>query len=410
MKILFIVPYVPNLIRVRSYNLIRHLSQSGHEITLATLSTSEEDLRDLEEMKKTCKTVIAKPMPRWKSMINSLMVLPTRAPIQSAYSWNLDLAEAVYAEARKGYDIIHVEHLRGVRYGLYLLSQKKPLPVPVVWDAVDNIAYLFRQAANQSRQFLRQWFFNFEARRTAPYEASLPAKFTRSLVTSKIDLKEFDQLTNNKSNMVVLPNGADLEYFHPDASVKREENTLVITGKMSYHANIRMVLHFASNIMPMIWGNIPDVKLWVVGKDPSQSIRQLAADPRITVTGTVEDIRPYIQKATLAVAPLVYGAGTQLKILEAMACATPLVVSSKSIAPFENIAPGRDLVCAENDEDFAHQTIDLLHNPDRRKQIGDSGRKYIEDHYHWRVIVSHLCEIYQDAIKQFHLNKLYKED
>lgn len=412
MKILFIVPYIPNLIRVRSYNLIRYLTLAGHEVTLATLWSSEEELRDLEGMRQICQTVIAMPMPRWRSMLNSLIVLASPAPIQSAYSWNPELAKAIYEESAKGYDIIHVEHLRGVRYGLYLLSHAQTPSIPIVWDAVDNIAYLFRQAASQSKNMFRRWFFNFEARRTEYYEASLPGRFTRSLVTSKIDLQEFNNRLNLKtdqSNMVVLPNGADLDYFTPNDTIKREENTLVITGKMSYHANIQMVLHFTNRIMPKIWAEIPDVKLWIVGKDPSRAIEQLKTDSRITVTGTVPDIRPYIWRATVAIAPLIYGAGIQNKVIEAMACATPLVASSRSIAPLENITPGRDLLCAENDEEFAQMVVDLLRNPEKRHQLAQAGRKYVEDHHHWRVIVSALVEIYQDSVRQFKTNNLYKE-
>jgi len=405
MKILFVVPYVPNLIRVRPYNLVRYLTQAGHRVTLATLWSSPEELANLDEMKQTCEAVIAYPLPRWRAMVNSLSVLPTSAPIQSAYCWNPALAKAICAEAAGDYDIIHVEHLRGVRYGLNLLSHTHPLNAPIIWDSVDNIAYLFHQASRQSTQLLRRWFFKFEADRTQAYEASLPSHFQRVLVSSRIDQEEYHKLLAARgipSNICVLPNGADLDYFQPDERATREPDTLVITGKMSYHANIRMVLHFMNAIMPKIWAFQPGVKVWVVGKDPSRSIQELSADPRVTVTGTVPDIRPYLQKATLAISPLVYGAGSQMKVFEAMACATPLVASSRSIAPLDAVQPGVHLLTAEDEAGFAQQVIELLNHPDRRRQIGLAGRKYVEEHYHWKVIVSHLCDIYQEAYSQFH--------
>ena len=144
------------------------------------------------------------------------------------------------------------------------------------------------------------------------------------------------------TSISVLPNGVDLGYFYVGEELKREPATLVISGKMSYHANVSMTLEMVREILPVIWDQRPETKLWIVGKDPPREIQELGQHPKITVTGTVPDIRPYLQNATIAVAPITYGAGIQNKVLEAMACATPVVASSQAVSALNTIS-GKDI-------------------------------------------------------------------
>ncbi|MDH7487867.1 MAG: glycosyltransferase, partial [Anaerolineae bacterium] len=176
----------------------------------------------------------------------------------------------------------------------------------------------------------------FELGRTRRYESWLPSQFDHTLVTSRIDRDALLALVGNGAERVrkisVLPNGVDLGYFVPDESLPRENDTLVVSGKMSYHANVTMVLDLVDKIMPHIWAVKPEVKLWIVGKDPTPEIKSLNQKNGITVTGTVDDIRPYLQRATLAVTPISYGVGIQNKVLEAMACGTPVVSTPQAVS------------------------------------------------------------------------------
>ncbi|NIW43885.1 MAG: glycosyltransferase, partial [Gammaproteobacteria bacterium] len=111
--------------------------------------------------------------------------------------------------------------------------------------------------------------------------------------------------------------------------------TVVITGKMSYHANITMAVYLAEEIMPRVWAERPGVQLEIVGKDPSPEVQNLGEHKNVSVIGGVPDLRPYIQKATVAAAPILYGVGIQNKVLEAMACGTPVVVTPQAVSAID---------------------------------------------------------------------------
>ena len=227
MKILFIVPYVPNLVRVRPYNLIRHLAGQGHSITLATLFSKEQEKAELEHLAPIVHQIIAQPLPVSRSLLNVIRAIPGREPLQAAYCWNslfLKTIQQQISSAIPPFDAIHVEHLRGVRYGLALREVAREYQIPIIWDSVDNITYLFKQSSVKSKRLVNRWITRFELERTARYEGWVVDQFDRVLVTSPNDRQAFIDLRpskNGSERIKVLPNGVDLEYFTPDDRIIR---------------------------------------------------------------------------------------------------------------------------------------------------------------------------------------------
>jgi glycosyltransferase involved in cell wall biosynthesis len=179
--------------------------------------------------------------------------------------------------------------------------------------------------------------------------------------------------------------------------MQREPDTLVISGKMSYHANVTMCLNFVSRVMPLIWAKRPSVKLWLVGKDPTKELQALRENPAITVTGTVADIRPYLLRANLAVTPLTYGVGIQNKVLEAMACGTPVVSTPQAVSALSAV-DRRDVAVANSPEELASTILRLVDDPDQCARLGLNGRKYVEENHCWDEIAAHLEEVYYGII------------
>ncbi len=401
LKILYIVPYVPNLIRVRPYNLIRYLSERGNRVTLVTLWTNPEERDDLEEIRPYCQEVHAFELPKWRSYLNCLLALPSPQPLQSVYCWNPETDHAIRSIlAKSQFDVIHIEHLRGARYGLELLTSSAAgaLP-PIVWDSVDNISHLFRQASRESQAVFSRLLTSFELGKTEWFEAKAMHQFEHVTVTSPVDKEAFlalDRTRSDPNQIYVLQNGVDLSYFSPDDTVEREPASLVVSGKLSYHANVSMVLFLVREIMPHIWKQRPDSKLVIVGKDPTKEIQALGERPEISVTGTVEDIRPYLRKATAALTPVVYGAGIQNKVLEAMACGTPVVSTPQAVSAL-SVLPGEDLLVEQEPEAFAQAVVGLLNDPEEQRRLSTAGRCYVENHHHWNVIAGQLEDLYRQA-------------
>ncbi|HUM68800.1 MAG TPA: glycosyltransferase, partial [Chloroflexota bacterium] len=186
-------------------------------------------------------------------------------------------------------------------------------------------------------------------------------------------------------------------YFQPNPAIPTDANTLVVTGKMSYHANISMSLHLVHDIMPRVWQQNPAVKLLVVGKDPTPEIAELNQHPAITVTGTVPDIPPYLHQATLAVAPITYNAGIQNKILEAMACGTAVVTTSQAISSL-NIQPKQEIAIADTPEDFSQAILKLLRDEQTRQEMAKAGYTYVRNHHNWETIAHNLESIYLETM------------
>jgi polysaccharide biosynthesis protein PslH len=407
MHILYVVPYVPSQIYVRPYNLVRALVENGHQVSLGTLWSNESDRQALRELASVCEDIYAYPLQRSRTLINLLATLPSKNPLQAGYCWQTglmrQLIQVVGNHGKRRIDSIHIEHLRGARYGISLLNLRKQrvIPglstIPIIWDSVDSISHLFRQAASQSARRMSRWMTRFELGRTERYESWLINQFDHVTVTSSIDKNALLALASphqHPPEITVLPNGVDLTYFQPGNRAERQPATLVISGKMSYHANVTMVLYFFNEILPLIWQSHPVVNLWIVGKDPTREIQMLAADPRIKVTGMVPDIRPYLQKATIAVSPIRYGAGIQNKVLEAMACGTPVVCTPQAVAAIA-VEDDHDIVLASEARSYASKVIQLLENEQKWQSIAQAGRQYVENHHDWGQIASRLAKIHQ---------------
>lgn len=403
MKIFFVSPYAPTPIRTRSLNFIRGLARRGHIVTLATVWENESERGALCELEQQGVCVLSARLSKPRVIWNIFSVLPTRAPVQSAYSW-LPSLQSLIANSPFDYDLIHVEHLRGARYGLALKSwlAARQLKIPIVWDGVDCISHLFEQTIRSSRAAFAPWIARFELGRTRFYERRAVEQFDRVLVTSDADQTALERIAlPAREHISVVPIGVDLDYFAPLETL-RESKVIVFSGKMSYHANATTAIYLAKEIMPRVWAKQPDVQLWLVGANPSRQIRQLTARAhpnRVLVTGTVPDLRDYLARATIAVAPIVYGAGIQSKVLEAMAMGTPVVATPQATAALK-VCDGENVLVAGDAESFARAIILLLHNPGLRERIGSAGRKYVEAHHDWGAMIARLEEIYKEEISK----------
>jgi len=393
MRILFLSPYPPSLIRVRPFNWIKHLAARGHKITLLALVSSAQEAADLDQVARYCHRAEGIPFPRWRPFWNLLLALPrVSLPLQAAYTRSPAMQSRIRQILKqKEFDAIHIEHLRGSTFANAIDG------LPTIWDSVDCISLLFERTLQSGPTFGSRLMARIDLARTRRYEGRQVGRHAATLVTSPEDHQALEKLVPQSAaspgNIVVLPNGVDLAYFAPQ-ELPRQPDRIIFTGKMSYHANIAAALYLGQEIMPRVWQQRPDVRLQIVGKDPAPALRALTEDPRIIVTGYVPDMRPFLASAAVAATPLRYAVGIQNKVLEAMAMGTPVVTTAQTRTALL-AREGEHFLIGEDADDFAAQVIRLLNDHQLAARIGDAGRRYVEEHHDWNHLAARLEKIYQ---------------
>ncbi len=393
MRILFITPYVPSRIRVRPYNWLKSLVHLGHAIHLVSLRPPEDRWASLGELRDLCEAVDVFDVSRARTLRNVLAAAAGRDPLQAAYSRHPDAERRLASLARSGrFEVAHIEHMRAARLAWALEG------LPRVFDAVDSIANLFAQASRHAPTFSQRLVARLELARTQSFEARAVIEFERTVVTSELDRQALVAAVPAAchAKVVVVANGVDLDYFRPGAGPSGD-HTILFTGKMSYHANAAAALHLVRDIMPIVWRSLPEARLIIAGKDPSKIISALAKDPRIVITGFVEDLRPFFHAATVLAAPLVYSTGIQNKVLEAMASGLP-VVTTEQVARGLSAVSGQDLLVAVSDQDAADALIQVCRDARLRRNLARASRSYAEGHHDWLAKSRALCAVYESAL------------
>jgi glycosyltransferase involved in cell wall biosynthesis len=347
-----------------------------------------------------CRVVVVQESKR-QAALRSGCALFSNLPLQVAYARSAVFARAIQdLFAQHSFDVVHVEHLRGIASMEQLMHR-----YPLVWDAVDCISLLCKHTIVAGPNLKVRMVAWLEHERTRRYEARLLSQLQHIVVTSERDRQamialhrwQADDLVSSDETLSVdvsvVPNGVDLEYFQPTPQELRRFN-IVFSGKMSYHANVATVLYLYREIMPLIWQQLPEATLTIVGSKPPKAIQVLARDPRVEVTGYVNDMRPYIRRAEVMLSPMVYSVGIQNKVLEAMALGTPVVVAAQAAEALE-ARPGRDLLVAETPQEFANATLRLMHDDELHSTLSQCGRRYVEEQHNWRVVTGRLIALYQ---------------
>ena len=399
MRILFVTPYPASRIRARSYGFITQLAKH-HYIEVLALCANIQELSDVQALQKEGIAATAIYEPYSVRYMRSLRALASQRPLQVAFDGSPRLRAAIDNRIScRRFDLLHVELVRT------LDAVPATLPIPAVWDAVDCISQLYEQAGQVGITLMQRLIGSREAQRLRAYEYRQLYRFRHVLVTSERDRQALLAIAHNGNAMIseqllaeitVLPHGIDQDYFQPYDG-ERQAETLIFSGKMSFHANIAGVCSLVRHILPLIWQKRPMVRLIIAGHDPPALIRHFAKDPRIEVTGYVADLRPVIAQAQIAVCPLPYAVGIQNKVLEAMALGTPVIASPSVVAGLHAVV-GRDLLVADEPSDFAAAVLRLLDDRTQWRSLADHGIAYIRAYHHWETILQQITAIYAQAL------------
>jgi len=395
MKILFVchrLPFPPKRGgKIRPFNIIRHLHDLGHEVTVASLARSAEEFDEGLGLQDFCTETLIERVSRIGPFLRMLIRLPTLTPSSMGYFYSPRLARRISdAHKQKNFDLVFV-HCSSVAG--YVTDLPGPTKIFDLGD-IDSQKWLLYSRFRKFPLSLGYWLEGIKLERT---EKKLAKQFDLCTCTTRAELKTFDEFSTGVASGW-FPNGVDTQYFSV-ATEPYDPDLICFVGRMDYYPNQEAMLNFCQTVWPTIRQQRPATKLCIVGADPSPEMYRLGKLPGVEVTGSVPDVRPYVQKAVLTVAPLSIARGTQNKILESMAMGVP-VVSSEEAAPGVDAAEGESLLVAGAPQEYSDAILRLLNDPEERNRISAAGRQRVLACHSWEASMQKLDGLIATCLSQ----------
>jgi hypothetical protein len=300
--------------------------------------------------------------------------LPTGRPSSFGYFYSPALAADLARETRNGsYDLVFAHSSSAAPYVEDAETQAKVLDFADI-DSEKWAMYASQRALPLSAGY---WLESVKLRRE---ERRLAARFDLCTCTTVPELDSLKALgTARQADW--FPNGVDTDFFHP-AGETYDPDLISFSGRMDYFPNQKAVAWFCAKVFPQVRRWRPRARFAIVGANPSAAVRRLGTQPGVLVTGTVPDVRPYVQRAAVSVAPLEVARGVQNKILEAMAMGVPVICSPLAARGVDAI-PGEHILTASQPDEFAEVVLELLANRERRASLAARARERALSHYTW---------------------------
>jgi len=400
MKLLFLTPQLPYPPRqgtaIRNFNLIDQLARR-HTVDLLTFLAPDETLAPDNPLYELCSRVKALPQPQRSTRTRMRDTLGSAQPDMALRLDDPRMAALARTFARTGeYAIVQAEGIEMARYGLVAAADGR---AAFVFDDHNCEYVMQRRNALTDLRSPSRWpaaaYSLVQWQKLRRYEAWLCIHAAAVAAVSEADAAALRAVAPN-AILRVISNGIDLDYYTPEAAQPTAQPTLVFTGKMDYRPNVDAVLWFAHDVLPLIQARVPECRFLVVGRNPHARLEPLRAVPGVELTGSVEDVRPYIRDAAVYVIPLRVGGGTRFKALEAMAAGRPIVSTRLGVEGL-GVADGSEMLLADDPAGFANAVLTLL-APERaplRSRLSINARSFVEENCGWAPIVSQLDALYR---------------
>jgi sugar transferase (PEP-CTERM/EpsH1 system associated) len=387
LKILFIAnrfPYPPfRGDKLKIYNLCKRLAEKN-EIHLITFTEHKSDLQYLDKLSPIFKRMEIVNLPKLQSLFNSAVGLFQKFPLQVQYFKSNEFSSRLkQLLSEEKYDAIHVQHIRMAQYAIPYKQYFRILDLP------DAFSLYWQRRKEVPRSILSKMLDNIESKRVIKYEEYVLNEFNLNLVCSQED-QAFLIKNHQVSNIELLPNGVDTQQFKPGKHDYSHNETLLFTGNMDYDPNVDAVIYFVDEILPTIVKAFPNVKFVIAGQRPIEKVKALDNGKNVFVTGFIPDLSDTYNSASVVVAPLRFGAGTQNKVLEAMSMGIPVVCSNIGFKGL-GIKDGEGAFMRLGANEFADQVIKLLSDEELRKATGKKGIEVIEKSFTWETISEKLA-------------------
>ncbi len=377
MRILFLTPRYPYPAykgdQLRAGQVIRALS-AKHEVT--TVSFRPRGVRDAEARAQGIETL---PFRAGAAVAGVVAAGLSGAPFQTGL-YGTRAMRALVADLVRACDVVHLNTLR------MATTLPAELDKPLVVDFVDALSASTARYGEASA-WPKSWVIGEEARRLGRFERRLAEGAAFACAVSATDAEAI------APGVAVVRHGVDTERFHPpEESATR--SGVVFTGNLAYPPNDEAARVLMREVFPLVRRRVPDATLRIVGVGASRGLHELSSEG-VSIVGEVASVAEELRSAAVAVAPIRFGGGVQTKILEAMACGTPVVAT-----PFANngidAVDGESILVRESAEALAESIADLLESAEHRKTIGGAGRAHVETHFAVEAALRPLISWYDD--------------
>jgi polysaccharide biosynthesis protein PslH len=371
--------------RIRSFHILKGLAKHN-EISLVSLVHQDNDMQYIKDLECICNRVypircnLSKKMSAFRTIFSS-------QPWDSIAFYSREakskIRELIISQ---NFDIVWINFLSMSNYldpdmvskSLFILDQHNA--DELVWKNYSKL----------SNNLAMRYFAAINLQKLKSFQREMMEYFSAVACVSKDDVEYMRECIPENVNTWLVPNGVDTEYFVPKSGNQKQNNIIMLCASMDVTMNIDAALRFARESFPRIKTEIPDSEFWIVGRDPPKQIRELAREGYIKVTGSVEDVRPYYNKAKIVVAPYLFGGGTKLKILEAMAMNIPIVSTSIGCRGIDITSDTR-IIIQDNMKEFGEAVSKSLRSEGVDSTMRqNNSRKVIEDKYSWTSIVENL--------------------
>ena len=380
--------------KIRTGNVLEQLSKQ-HEITLISNVESPKDDEGLSQISRFCSKFI--PV-KWKEIkkysplffLRLLVQMFSIYPVSVLNDYSSKLRCAVEKElAQEEYDIAICDFVQSA----LLFKNVNNIPTLLFQHNVESV--ISQRHVTQNSNPISKLFWWLQWRKMFHFEKNACKHFDTILAVSENDRNIFQELYKTE-NIKTIPTGVDVEFYTPSES-KIDKHSLVFCGSMDWLPNEDAILFFINEIFPEIKNRIQNINLSVVGRNPSSNLMKVVEKiPEITLTGWVDDTRPYIAKCALFIVPIRIGGGTRMKIYEAMAMGKT-VISTTIGAEGLPVKNNEHLMIEDDPIEFGKTIIDLLINNTKNQKLGTNARKYVEDNFAWQSVAKVFSKICKET-------------